>query len=94
MPNQIPKERYKSYRALPVVIKFPVEISDEEYDKLRTYLYGIFPVSMVEQHSPRMVITIVPEGMIPAAKDIKKFFADADIIVDDSNYEIYIERRK
>jgi hypothetical protein len=89
----IPKERYKSYRIYPIVIKFPVEIDDEEYDKLRTYLYGIFPVSMIEQPTPKIVIAIVPEGMAPAAKDIKKFFADGDIIVDTDNYNIYIERK-
>lgn len=94
MTEQIPKERYKSYRAYPIVIKFPVDIDDEEYDKLRTYLYEIFPVSMIEQHTPKMVIVIVPEGMIPAAKDIKKFFSSTDITVDDANYSIYIERRK
>lgn len=94
MAEQIPKERYKSYRAYPVVIKFPVDIDDEEYDKLRTYLYEIFPVSMIEQSTPKIVIVIIPEGMVPASKDIKKFFSSADITVDDENYEIYIERRK
>lgn len=94
MAEQIPKERYKSYRAYPVVIKFPVDIDDEEYDKLRTYLYEIFPVSMIEQSTPKIVIVIIPEGMVPASKDIKKFFSSVDITVDDENYEIYIERRK
>lgn len=93
MAEQIPKERYRSYRAYPIVIKFPVDIDDEEYDKIRTYLYEIFPVSMIEQPTPRMVIAIVPEGMAPAAKDIKKFFSSTDIIIDD-NYDLYIERRK
>lgn len=94
MKDQTPKERYKSYRAFPIVIKFPVDIDEEEYDKIRTYLYQIFPVSMIEQTTPRIVIAIVPEGMVPASKDIKKFFSSADIIVDDGNYELYIERRK
>lgn len=94
MTNQIPKERYKSHVSYPVVIKFPVDIEDEEYDKLRTYLYEIFPVSMIEQLTPRIVIAIIPEGMAPATKDIKKFFSSADITVDDENYEIYIERIK
>lgn len=30
------KERYKSYRSSPIVIKFPIEIDDKEYDALRT----------------------------------------------------------
>lgn len=93
MAEQTPKERYKSYRAYPIVIKFPVDIDDEEYDKLRAYLYEIFPVSMIEQPTPRIVIAIVPEGMAPAVKDIKKFFSSTDIIIDD-NYDVYIERRK
>jgi hypothetical protein len=88
-----PKERYKSYRAYPIIIKFPVEIDDEEYDKLRTYLFEIFPVSMVEQLTPKIVSAIVPEGMVTAAKDVKKFFTDNDIIVDIDNYNVYIERK-
>lgn len=94
MAEQTPKERYKSYRAYPIVIKFPVDIDDEEYDKLRTYLYEIFPVSMIEQPTPRIVIAIVPEGMAPAAKDIKEMLSSIDITVDEENYEIYIEMRK
>lgn len=93
MTNQTLKERYKSYRALPIVIKFPVDIDDEEYDRLRTYLYDMFPVSMIEQYSPKIVIAIVPEGMVPKAEEIKKSFAGADITVDVDNYAIYIERR-
>lgn len=94
MTNQVPKERYKSHRASPIIIKFPVDIEDEEYDKLRTYLYEKFPVSMVEQYTPKIVIAIVPEGMVPTVGDIKKLFSSADIIVDVDNYDIYIERRK
>ena len=94
MTNQVPKERYKSHRASPIIIKFPVDIKDEEYDKLRTYLYEKFPVSMVEQYAPKIVIAIVPEGMVSTAGEIKKFFSSADIIVDVDNYDIYIERRK
>lgn len=86
-------ERYKSYRASPIVIKFPVDIDDEEYDKLRTYLYETFPVSIIEQCTPKIVIAIVPEGMVPVAGEIKKFFANSDIIVDVDNYDIYIERK-
>ena len=29
--DQVPKERYKSHRASPIVIKFPVDIDNEEY---------------------------------------------------------------
>lgn len=94
MAEQIPKERYKSYRAYPVVITFPEDIDDEDYDKLRTYLYEIFPVSMIEQLAPKIVVAIIPEGMVPAAKDIKELLSSVDVTVDDENYEIYIERRK
>ena len=94
MADQVPKERYKSHRASPIIIKFPVDINDEEYDKLRTYLYDIFPVSIVEKYTPKTVIAIVPEGMVPAAEEIKKFFAGADIIVDVDNYDIYIEKMR
>lgn len=93
MTDQIPKERYKSRGALPIVIKFPVDIDDEEYDRLRTYLYDIFPVSMVEQYTSKIVIAIVPEGMVPAAKEIKKSFVGTDITVDVENYDIYVEKR-
>lgn len=94
MAEQIPKERYKSHRAYPIVIKFPKDIDDEDYDKLRTHLYEIFPVSMIEQLTPKIVVAIIPEGMVPTAKDTKEMFSSIDITVDDENYEIYIERRK
>lgn len=94
MADRIPQERYQSHRAIPLVIKFPVDIDDEEYDKLRTYLYDMFPVSMIEQYTSKIVIAIIPEGMAPATKDIKKFFTGSDITVDIDNYTIYIEKRK
>lgn len=50
------------------MIKFPVDIDDEEYDKLRTYLYETFPVSVIGQHTPKIVIAIVPGGMVPAGR--------------------------
>jgi len=92
--NMVEKERYKSYRAAPIVIKFPVDIDDEEYDRLREYLYDIFPVSIIEKPSPKIVIVIVPEGMVPAAEEIKKSFAGTDVVVDSYNYDIYIIKSK
>ncbi len=94
MTEKIPKERYKSYRASPIVIKFPIDIDDKEYDALRTYLYELFPVSMIERYAPKVVIAIVPEGMVPEAKYIEQSFVGADITVDVDNYDIYIEKRK
>lgn len=49
---------------------------------------------MIERYAPKVVIAIVPEGMVPEAKYIKQSFVDADITIDVDNYDIYIEKRK
>lgn len=94
--EKMPRERYKLYRAAALVITFPIEITEEEYDSFRDYIYSEFPVSITEQPTPDKVIIIMPEGMVPKIENVKKFFkefAGIDIIANYEDYDIYVERR-
>lgn len=53
---------YQLYRMAALAVKFPFEVDDFEWERIREKFWKEFPVGHIEMPAERTVVAIVPEG--------------------------------